>query len=149
MANDLLSALRTYLSKVSGGEKTPQEIAAALNVWARESSEAIRTRVEEELKKSAQKMGFAKQADLDRLTKDLEELKLRLINGAVNRSSSAQQSKKSTSPQGKSQSSKSQSGKSKGKPAPKKSAARKSGPQTSAAKPRSTKKATVKKSGKK
>jgi len=50
MANDLLSALRTYLSKVSSGEKSPQEVAAALNVWARESGEAIKARVEEELR---------------------------------------------------------------------------------------------------
>ena len=42
MANDLLSALRTYLSKVSSGEKSPQEVAAALNAWARESGEAIK-----------------------------------------------------------------------------------------------------------
>jgi len=47
MANDLLSALRTYLTKLSSGEKSPQEIAAALNQWAKESGEAIKTRVEE------------------------------------------------------------------------------------------------------
>ena len=35
MANDLLSALRTYLSKVSSGEKSPQEVAAALNAAGR------------------------------------------------------------------------------------------------------------------
>jgi len=42
MANDLLSALRTYLTKLSSGEKSPQEIAAALNQWAKESGEAIK-----------------------------------------------------------------------------------------------------------
>ncbi len=47
MANDLLSALKTYLAKVTSGEKTPQEVAAALNAWARESSESIKIRVEE------------------------------------------------------------------------------------------------------
>lgn len=80
MANDLLSALRTYLSKVSGGEKSPQEVAAALNTWARESSEAIRSRVEDELKRSATKMGFAKQSEVDRISRELEELKSRLVS---------------------------------------------------------------------
>lgn len=79
MANDLLTALKTYLSKVSSGEKTPQELAAALNSWARESGDAIKIRVEEELQRSAKKMGFAKQEDLDRLAREVEALKSRLV----------------------------------------------------------------------
>jgi hypothetical protein len=79
MANDLLSALRTYLTKLSSGEKSPQEIAAAINAWAKESGEAIKTRVEEEVKSSVKKMGFAKQEDLDRLSREVELLKTRLV----------------------------------------------------------------------
>ena len=79
MANDLFSALRTYLTKVSGGEKSPQEVAAALNSWARETGETIKVRVEEEIARSAKKMGFAKQSDLDRLTKEVEALKAKVI----------------------------------------------------------------------
>lgn len=79
MANDLLSALKTYLAKVTSGEKTPQEVAAALNAWARESSESIKIRVEEELQRSAKKMGFAKQEDLDRLAREVEALKSKLV----------------------------------------------------------------------
>jgi hypothetical protein len=66
MANDLLSALRTYLTKLSSGEKSPQEIAAALNQWAK-------------VKTSVKKMGFAKQEDLDRLAREVELLKTRLV----------------------------------------------------------------------
>lgn len=79
MANDLLSALRTYLTKLSSGEKTPQEMAAALNVWARESGEAIKTKVEEEVARTVKKMGFAKQEDLDRLAREVEALKSKLV----------------------------------------------------------------------
>lgn len=79
MANDLLSALRTYLTKLSSGEKTPQEMAAALNVWARESGEAIKTKVEEEVARTVKKMGFAKQEDLDRLAREIEALKSKLV----------------------------------------------------------------------
>ncbi len=79
MANDLFSALRTYLMKVGNGEKTPQELAAALNTWARVSGEAVNARVEEEVKKNVSKMGFAKESDLIRLerelTKEIAELK--------------------------------------------------------------------------
>ncbi|MEY3722886.1 MAG: hypothetical protein RLZZ35_756 [Actinomycetota bacterium] len=125
MANDLLSALRTYLSKVSSGEKSPQEVAAALNAWARESGEAIKVRVEEELQRSAKKMGFAKQEDLDRLAREVEVLKSKLVVGG--RSGAAPTKKTSTK-----------------KSAPQKNAAKKPVAKKSSAKKSSAKK-TVKK----
>jgi hypothetical protein len=79
MANDLFSALRTYLMKIGNGEKSPQELAAALNVWARESGEAIKSRVEEEVKRNVSKMGFAKESDLKRIESELNELRNTLI----------------------------------------------------------------------
>jgi hypothetical protein len=99
MANDLLSALRTYLSKVSSGEKTPQEMAAALNAWARESGESIKQRVEEEVGRTVKKMGFAKQDDLDRLAREVEQLKSKLVitpRGANAPKKSATATKKSS-----------------------------------------------------
>jgi hypothetical protein len=120
MANDLLSALRTYLSKVSSGEKSPQEVAAALNAWARESGEAIKVRVEEEMQRSAKKMGFAKQEDLDRLAREVEVLKSKLVVGG--RSGAAPTKKTST---------------------------KKSAPQKNAAKKPVAKKSSAKKSGSK
>jgi len=125
MANDLLSALRTYLSKVSSGEKSPQEVAAALNAWARESGEAIKVRVEEELQRSAKKMGFAKQEDLDRLAREVEVLKSKLVVGG--RAGAAPAKKTSTK-----------------KTAPQKNAAKKPVTKKSSAKKSSSKK-TVKK----
>ncbi|MEY3103188.1 MAG: hypothetical protein ACO243_00585 [Candidatus Nanopelagicaceae bacterium] len=80
MANDLFSALRTYLTKISSGEKTPQEVAAALNAWARESGEAIKVKIEEEVKKNVSRMGFAKASDLKRLEREIMELKA-LVKG--------------------------------------------------------------------
>ncbi len=99
MANDLLSALRTYLAKVSSGEKTPQEMAAALNAWARESGESIKQRVEEEVARTVKKMGFAKQEELDRLTREVELLKSKLVvtpRGAASPKKSAPVAKKSS-----------------------------------------------------
>ena len=125
MANDLLSALRTYLSKVSSGEKSPQEVAAALNTWARESGEAIKVRVEEELQRSAKKMGFAKQEDLDRLAREVEALKSKLV---VTGRSASRPAKPST------------------KPSPKSSAGKKSPAKKAVAKKAAFSKGAVKKS---
>lgn len=75
MANDLFSALKTYLSKVSSGDKTPQELASALNNWARESGEAIKMKIEEEVEKSVKRMGFAKKSDLEQLEREVVELR--------------------------------------------------------------------------
>jgi phosphate starvation-inducible protein PhoH len=103
MANDLFSALRTYLMKLGNGEKTPQELAAALNVWARESGEAIKLKIEEEVKRNVSRMGFAKASDLKRLEREVMELKS-LIKGKAkgapkksNSTKSANRNKKNSS----------------------------------------------------
>ena len=97
MANDLFSALRTYLMKLGNGEKTPQELAAALNVWARESGEAIKLKIEEEVKRNVSRMGFAKASDLKRLEREVMELKS-LIKGKSKSSPSKSSAKSSKKP---------------------------------------------------
>lgn len=94
MANDLLSALRTYLTKISSGEKSPQEVAAALNAWAKESGEAIKERIEIEVKKNAEKMGFAKESDLRRIEAELREIRSLLkANGVKSPNSGSRKTK--------------------------------------------------------
>ena len=66
-SNDLFSTLRTYISKVTEGEKSPAEVAAALNGWARESAEALKSKIHEEVEASVAKMGFVKREEFDRL----------------------------------------------------------------------------------
>ncbi|MEY2722769.1 MAG: hypothetical protein EBZ99_01905 [Actinobacteria bacterium] len=97
MANDLFSALRTYLMKLGNGEKTPQELAAALNVWARESGEAIKLKIEEEVKRNVSRMGFAKASDLKRLEREVMELKS-LIKSKAKGAPKKSASKKSSKP---------------------------------------------------
>jgi hypothetical protein len=75
MASDLFSTLRVYLSKISEGDHNPSEVVAALNTWLRDSGESIKLKVEEEVERSVKKMGFVKQADFDRLVKEVESLK--------------------------------------------------------------------------
>lgn len=83
--------------KLGNGEKSPQELAAALNVWARESGEAIKNRVEEEVKRSVSKMGFAKESDLKRLEVELTELKRELLKKSKSAGKKATSKKRTTS----------------------------------------------------
>lgn len=73
-ANDLFSTLRTYISKVTEGERTPAEVAAAVNSWARESAEALKAKIHEEVEASVSKMGFIKRDEFDRLAAQVAAL---------------------------------------------------------------------------
>lgn len=74
MAQDLFSTLRTYATKVSGGEKTPSEVSAALAAWAKESGEGIKEKVESEIESALLKMGFVRSGDLAKLEKRIADL---------------------------------------------------------------------------
>ena len=67
MSNDLFSSLKTYLTKLSDGEKTPQEVAAALNAWARESADSLKAKIHDEVEATVLKMGFVKREEFDQL----------------------------------------------------------------------------------
>jgi BMFP domain-containing protein YqiC len=74
-SNDLFSTLRTYISKVTEGEKSPAEVAAALNGWARESADALKSKIHEEVEASVAKMGFVKRDEFDRLAAQVVAMK--------------------------------------------------------------------------
>jgi len=73
-ANDLLSTLKTYINKVSEGEKSPQEIAASLNTWARESADSLRAKISEEVETQVHKLGFIKREEFDALARRVAKL---------------------------------------------------------------------------
>jgi BMFP domain-containing protein YqiC len=73
-SNDLFSTLRTYLTKVTEGERSPAEVAAAVNSWARESAEALKAKIHEEVEASVSKMGFIKRDEFDRLAAQVAAL---------------------------------------------------------------------------
>ena len=111
-SNDLFSTLRTYISKVTEGEKSPAEVAAALNGWARESADALKSKIHEEVEASVAKMGFVKRDEFDRLAAQVAAMK----GGASTKKASAK------------------------KAAPKKSATKKSAVKKSTAKKKAVKK---------
>ncbi len=90
-SNDLFSTLRTYLTKVTEGERTPAEVAAAVNSWAREGADALKAKIHEEVESSVSKMGFIKRDEFDRLVAEVAAL------GGKSRSNKKSPSKKSDS----------------------------------------------------
>ena len=73
-SNDLISTLRTYISKVTEGEKSPAEVAAALNGWARESADSLKAKIHDEVEATVLKMGFVKREEFDRLLARVDAL---------------------------------------------------------------------------
>jgi BMFP domain-containing protein YqiC len=128
MANDLFDSLRTYINKVSVNEKSAAEIANSVNAWVRESGEAVKQKIEEEVESTVLRMGFVKRAEFDALAAEVARLGGKPVAAKSANKSSA---KKSTS------------GK---KPAAKKATAKKTTAKKPVAKKSATKKSAVKKS---
>jgi len=106
MANDLFASLRTYLNKVSEGERTPAELAAALNTWVKQSGDVLKSKIDEEVHNTVTRMGFIKREEFDELKAELEEIRKSLTSQSavkskpsVKKSASTKKStvKKSTS----------------------------------------------------
>ena len=111
MSNDIFSSLKTYLTKLSDGEKTPQEVAAALNAWARESADTLKAKIHDEVEATVLKMGFVKREEFDQLLARVDAI--------------APVKKKNTAPVKKSAAKKAAPAKKKAAPAKKKSGAKK------------------------
>ncbi|CAB4711546.1 unannotated protein [freshwater metagenome] len=75
MANDIFSTLRTYLTKVTEGDKSAAEVATALNQWMREGGEALKVKIEDEVERSVSKMGFVKRGEFEALKEEVARLK--------------------------------------------------------------------------
>ena len=75
MANDLFASLRTYLNKVSDGERTPAELANALNTWVKQSGDVLKSKIDEEVHNTVTRMGFIKRDEFDELKAEFEEFK--------------------------------------------------------------------------
>ena len=67
--------MKTYAQKLSDGERTPAEIASALNDWAHESADSVRSKIHEEVEAAVLKMGFVKREEFDALAKQVAALK--------------------------------------------------------------------------
>ncbi|CAB4907814.1 unannotated protein [freshwater metagenome] len=106
MANDLFSSLRIYLNKVSEGERTPAELANALNHWVKQSGDVLKSKIDEEVNNTVSRMGFIKREEFDELREELEKLKKVTSTHAPKKKSAptakTQPTKKKSTPQKKS-----------------------------------------------
>lgn len=73
--SELLATLKSYTQKLSDGERTPAEIASALNDWAHESAESVRAKIHDEVEAAVLKMGFVKREEFDALAREVQALK--------------------------------------------------------------------------
>ena len=128
MANDLFDSLRTYINKVSVNEKSAAEIANSVNAWVRESGEAVKQKIEEEVESTVLRMGFVKRAEFDALAAEVARLGGKPVAA---KSANKASTKKSAAPK---------------KATAKKTAAKKATAKKSVAKKSATKKSAVKKS---
>ena len=76
MANDIFATLRTYLSKVTDGDKNASEVASTVNQWLREGGEALKIKIEDEVERSVSKMGFVKRGEFEALKEEVARLKM-------------------------------------------------------------------------
>ncbi len=74
-ANDLFGSLKAYATRVLGDEINPEKSAAAMSGWLKESSEALRDKVEKEVERTVKRLGLAKQSEVTELRKELVALR--------------------------------------------------------------------------
>lgn len=72
--SEIFATLRTYATKLSDGERSPSEIATALNDWAHESAESVKSRIHDEVELVVSKMGFIKRDEFEALESRLKAL---------------------------------------------------------------------------
>ena len=73
--SEVFSTLKSYARKLSDGERTPAEIASALNDWAHESGQSLKAKITEEVEAAVLKMGFVKREEFDALVREVDALK--------------------------------------------------------------------------
>jgi hypothetical protein len=84
--SELFSTLKSYLNQMTDGDRSPNEVASALNGWARESAESVKAKIAEEVEAQAIKMGFIKRSEYEKLVARVERLEK--PNGAKRSTSS-------------------------------------------------------------
>jgi uncharacterized phage infection (PIP) family protein YhgE len=80
--NDLFNAVRNYANALNNGDKSPAQMMEEINKWFKESSQEIRERIETEVVKTVEKMGFAKRSEVEKLRSEINQLKSQIASGS-------------------------------------------------------------------
>lgn len=73
--SDFLSNLKSIANHIQLGNKNATEVADSLNTWLKESSEALKVKIEDEVERSVSKMGFVKRGEFEALKQEVAALK--------------------------------------------------------------------------
>jgi BMFP domain-containing protein YqiC len=72
--SELFTTLKGYFNQLTDGERTPTEVASALNDWARDSAESVKAKIAEEVEATVSKMGFVKREEYEKLEARIAKL---------------------------------------------------------------------------
>jgi len=91
-ASEIFTTLKSYAQKLSDGERTPAEVATALNEWAKESAESVKVRIHDEVEAAVEKMGFVKREEFDALVAEVNSIKSSSVKKPAVKKTSAKKS---------------------------------------------------------
>ncbi|CAN2196146.1 hypothetical protein MCEMZLE14_00651 [Candidatus Nanopelagicaceae bacterium] len=73
--SDFLSTLKSIANNVQLGNKFATDVADSVNAWMKESGEALKVKIEDEVERSVSKMGFVKRGEFEALKQEVASLK--------------------------------------------------------------------------
>lgn len=73
--SDFISTLKTIAKNVQLGNKSATDVADSLNAWIKESGEALKVKIEDEVERSVSKMGFVKRGEFEALKEEVAALR--------------------------------------------------------------------------
>ena len=73
--SDFFSTLKSIANNVQLGSKSATDVADSVNAWIKESSEALKVKIEDEVERSVSKMGFVKRGEFEALKQEVATLK--------------------------------------------------------------------------
>ncbi len=73
--SDFLSTLKSIANNVQLGNKSATDVADSVNAWMKESGEALKVKIEDEVERSVSKMGFVKRGEFEALKQEVASLK--------------------------------------------------------------------------
>lgn len=88
--SDFLSTLKSIANNVQLGNKSATDVADTVNAWIKESGEALKVKIEDEVERSVSKMGFVKRGEFEALKQEVAALK----NGGAKSATSKKTAKK-------------------------------------------------------
>ena len=89
---DFISTLKSIANNLHLGNKSATDLADSLNTWIKESGEALKVKIEDEVERSVSKMGFVKRGEFEALKQEVATLKKAVAKKSETKKSSPKKS---------------------------------------------------------